>query len=126
MVMIFNDRRPFYSLEDERFSELKASLSWFDEWRLAIKTLAVPAETKKQMFISQKCFFDISSMIIGFRELCRISFSKHPGCRVFAWRMNSDLVENIFCQERGCNGQSTNPTVQRYSKLTYNQNYFKG
>lgn len=114
LVEIFTDQRPFQSMEDERFEILKAVLGWFDKWRAEVRGLSLPPDTRKRMFMSEKCYFDISSMILGFRRLCQISFSKYPGCKVKASNTNSDIVENVFCQQRGANGQSTNPTVLQY------------
>ena len=116
LIQIFHDRRPFLSLQDERISEMNEILKWFQSWRLEIQELPYSAEQRKNMFISAKCFFDISSMIIGFQKLCKISFSMNPGSGVVAARVNSDLVENIFCQERGASGQRNNPTISTYGK----------
>jgi hypothetical protein len=58
--------------------------------------------------------FDVTSCILGFKELCKISLQKHPGYSVSAFRVNSDIVENVFCQQRGRNGQNDNPTYVQY------------
>ena len=117
LIDIFSDQRPFYTMQDERFDKQREVLEWFEAWREDIKKLPCSAEEKKRMFISTKCFFDVSSMIIGFRELCRVSFHLHPGCGVIGARVNSDLVENIFCQERAAQGQKENPTITDYGRL---------
>ena len=53
-------------------------------------------------------------MIIGFREVCRIAFARVPGSTISPSRTNSDLVKNIFCQERDHNGKNSNPTYAQY------------
>ncbi len=53
-------------------------------------------------------------MILGFYEICKIASTQYPGSTVSPFRTNSDLVENIFCQERGHNGQNSNPTYAQY------------
>ena len=71
------------------------------------------AERGKRL-LSEKLRFDMSSMIIGFYEVCNIAFTRFPGSTISPSRTNSDLVENIFCQQRGRNGQNTNPTYSQY------------
>jgi hypothetical protein len=56
---------------------------------------------------------DVNSSISGFTSLCKLHVkngnSLNPGF------MNSDLVENFFCQQRGIrNGLNTNPTLAQY------------
>ena len=54
-------------------------------------------------------------MLIGFLQLCQNHFQKRLTSIIPGW-VNSDLVENIFCQQRTlCNGANTNPTELQYS-----------
>lgn len=69
---------------------------------------------ESKMPLSYKLRFDISSMIIGFQEVCKMAFSRFPGSAISPLHTNSNLVENIFCQERGHNGQTSNPTYAQY------------
>ena len=64
--------------------------------------------------ISDKLRFDLISKVVGFIEVCKISFDKNTGCQIIPGKTNSDIVENIFCQERGNNGQNDNPTYAQY------------
>ena len=114
LVQIFTDNRPFSSLDDERFLIMRETLDWFEKWRKDIESLPYSPQQRKKMFISTKCYFDVSSMILGFRRLCELSFALNPGCAVRASKTNSDIVENIFCQQRAANGSSDNPTAAQY------------
>lgn len=69
---------------------------------------------RAKCLLSYKLRFDISSMIIGFKEVCNMGFSRFVGSTISPLHTNSNLVENIFCQERGHNGQTSNPTYAQY------------
>lgn len=69
---------------------------------------------RAKCLLSYKLRFDISSMIIGFQEVCKVAFSRLPGSAISPLHNNSNLVENIFCQEQGHNGQTSNPTYAQY------------
>lgn len=67
------------------------------------------------MMISYKCLENIESMLLTFKEICRIHLTKYPNGYVVPSRINSDIVENHFCQQRGMlNGCNTHPTYSNY------------
>ena len=67
--------------------------------------------------MTQETRDDICSMIIGFEELCHLRISQRRFVRPSF--INSDIVENIFCQERTMAAANTNPDVHLYqSNLT--------
>ena len=68
------------------------------------------------MILSDKTLFDIKSMIIGFKQMCIETFREHPTTLIYPWRINTNLVENIFCQQRSLNGQNDNPRYLDYCK----------
>jgi hypothetical protein len=52
--------------------------------------------------------------ILGFEELCKLRFKK-TNASVIPSRLYSDVVENVFCQQRTLhNGANTNPTYLNY------------
>ena len=57
-------------------------------------------------------------MIVGFEKLVNLKIKNNPLGFMTPNIVNSDVVENIFCSQRGvCNGSSTNPThLQQYKK----------
>ncbi len=121
MIKNLNSHMPYTSLADPRFEENETALKWLQTWDKEVKSaVGMTATERNKLFISNKTMFDVSSSIIGFREFCKISFKNHPGCSVYAHRFNSNIVENIFCQQRGCNGQNDNPTYLQYGPTMNN------
>jgi hypothetical protein len=112
MVEIFSDRnRPLSSMDDTRFLTLADILHFFNSWETEIE--------KSVMYISKKNLItwetrdDINSSLKGFVTLCQRMIGK--GNSINPGFMNSDLVENLFGQQRGIrNGLNTNPTLSQY------------
>ena len=115
LVDTFADRRPISSLHDHRMVLNEQVLTYLQKWEQDAEghQELSKAERAKRL-LSYKLRFDISSMIIRFQEVCKIAFSRFPGSTISPSRTNSNLVENIFCQERGHNGQNSNPTYAQY------------
>lgn len=102
-------------MADSRLVENDKCLQWLQEWQSEVKGRQdLKASERNRLFLSDKTMNDVTSCIVGFNALCSFSFQAHPGCRVSAYRVNSDLVENVFCQQRGRNGQNDNPTYSQY------------
>lgn len=118
LIKNLNSPQPYTSMADPRFEENEVSLKWLQAWENEVKSIVgMKATERKKLFISDKTMFDVSSSVIGFRELCKSSFKYHPGSSVYAHRVNSNIVENVFCQQHGRNGQNDNPTYQQYGQL---------
>lgn len=115
LVETFSDTMPVSSLDDHRLVTNQEVLDCFNNWEADAQTHTElrKSEIAKRL-LSDKLRFDISSMVIGFHEVCKIAFDRSPGSTISPFRTKSDLVENIFCQERGHNGQNTNPTYAQY------------
>lgn len=102
-------------MEDARFSENRKALKWVQDWQAEVSLQQhMSATERNKLFISTKTMFDISSTVLGFDEFCRQTFKRHSGCCIYAFRLNSNVVENVFCQQRGRNGQNDNPTYSQY------------
>jgi len=57
----------------------------------------------------------MDNMLLTFKDICIIHLNRFPRGYVVPSRINSDIVENHFCQQRGLyNGSSTNPTYMNY------------
>ena len=98
-------------MADPRFYENDQVLEWLKAWRTSVSNrLDLKASDRNKLFLSDKTMSDVSSTIVGFREFCKQAFKNHPGCSVAAHRINNNIVENVFCQQRGLNGQNYNPT----------------
>ena len=120
LIDTFADTRPISSLGDHRLAMNHEILEYFQKWEM--EKWEMDAESHQELskadrarcLLSQKLRFDISSMIIGFQEVCKIALICFPGSTISPFRTNSDLVENVFCQERGNNGQNSNSTYAQY------------
>jgi hypothetical protein len=54
-----------------------------------------------------KCLEDIENMLLTFKEICVIHFNRFSRGYVVPSRINSDIIENHFCQQRGLYNGST-------------------
>ena len=71
-------------------------------------------KNKENCLISHQKRQDISSSILGFDELCSYKFKK-SNASIIPSRVNSDVIENIFCQQRTLHiGANNNPTYLGY------------
>ena len=56
-------------------------------------------------------------MLMGTLSILKLKFAEFPLSSLNLHRLNSDVVENCFCSQRGMvNGLNTNPTYLRYCK----------
>ena len=116
IVRVFRDRRPVVEIEDKRLDDIANALRWFSEWETHVSKQKLTATEKDKQLMSAQTREDLNSCITGFRTLCRNSLKVHRDSVVPA-RINSDVIENIFCQQRGIiNGNNTNPTFYQYVK----------
>ena len=118
IIEIFRDSRPLTSDTDPRLSKLRKAHKWFLDWEAAVMSeseLTVPE--KNHRLITDKTRYDIASCIIGFEELCQMRHAHAPGSSIVPSRLNSDVLENIFSQQRGIhNGTNTNPDYVTYKQ----------
>ncbi|XP_045156281.2 uncharacterized protein LOC123522863 isoform X2 [Mercenaria mercenaria] len=114
LIELFHDTRPIRLVTDERLQELKCISDWFENWTDCIRSGPGSSAEKAHKLISQQCLEDIRSCIIGFCELCyKVLTGKTT--YIIPALINSDAVENHFCQERSTyNGANTNPNALQY------------
>jgi len=112
MIEIFNDKSPILVTDDQRLRVLRDISEWFDKWSDGVKN----EKQKAKMLISSQCLEDIKSCLIGFCELCELLLVRKD-TRIVAAMINSDIIENHFCQHRATyNGANTNPTALQYRR----------
>lgn len=118
LIQIFRDMRPICDNSDERLNQLKCIDSWFSEWELFVDNNdSIPKNKKQKCMMSRQCHEDIHSCIIGFISLCHRVFSLKTSLVVTAGLINSDVIENMFNQQRSTyNGANSNPNVVEYKK----------
>ena len=113
LVTNFRDKRPLTTLDDDRLTQNESCYKWLLAWENDAMQIQ-NASSRNKCMLSEKTRFDLYSMIIGFKEICSVAFKAKPGAYIFACRTNSDIVENVFCQQRGRNGQNDNPRYIDY------------
>ena len=100
-------------MSDSRLTKLKAIAEYFKEWDIEIESSTATVQEKKRGRFTKETREDIDSMITGFTNLCKIVIER--GSSLVPAIINSDVVENFFCQQRGvCNGLNSNPTYAQY------------
>ena len=105
IVELFSDKHVIFDTKDVRLEKLNAALDYFNAW----KDQMYSPEEKNQVF-SEKLWFDLQSMILGFRSIVEVKLAYFPGSVMKPAIINQDLVENHFSQLRAANGQNENPT----------------
>jgi len=113
LIKNFRDSRPITDVSDERLIENHDAMLWFIQWEKSIKEDREIKNKEKHM-ISHQTREDIISSIMGFEELC-VDKLKVSNASIIPSRLNSDVIENMFCQQRTLhNGANTNPTYLGY------------
>lgn len=115
LVSVFRDPRPITKITDKRLSDLLEVLKWFQSWETSVLNNK-EIKNKEKALISHQTRQDIVSCINGFYEFCALKLKKN-GYTINASRFNSDVIENIFSQQRGLhNGCNTNPSYLEYCR----------
>jgi hypothetical protein len=101
LIKIFRDNRPVTCTSDERLDCLSNILQWFRSWENEIhKFYQTPKERSKHL-LTEEAREDLESCIVGVQQLVVLHQAKFPGASINLSRINSDVIENHFCQQRG-------------------------
>lgn len=114
LVDIFHDyKRPITGVNDDRVQQLDKVLKFFQAWQTEILSSNATTKVKNSRLITKETREDIESCLTGFIEL--VKYVAKLGMALVPGFINSDPVENFFCQQRGIrNGLATNPKVSQY------------
>ncbi|XP_062587022.1 uncharacterized protein LOC134248629 [Saccostrea cucullata] len=113
LIKNFRDTRPVTDVSDDRLKENHDAMDWFVQWENSIKNNKT-IKNKEKHLISHQTRQDIISSVLGFEELCLYKLKK-SNASIIPSRTNSDVIENVFCQQRTLhNGANTNPTYLGY------------
>ena len=93
-------------MNDYRLQHLQSFLTFLQKWK------AEAGNESAKKFLTNKLWFDLQSMIMGFLSIVTIKLKKFPQAAIKPAIINQDCVENHFCQVRACNGQNNNPTYR--------------
>jgi hypothetical protein len=84
-------------------------MDFFVDWEKSIAS-NTNNKNKESCMISHQTRQHIISSILGFEELCKLRFKK-TNASVIPSRLNSDVVENVFCQQRTLQNPSQHGSV---------------
>ena len=76
----------------------------------------IKRKDKDKCLMSMQTREDIQSLLLGFVNMCEEKF-KCSNSSIVPARVNSDVIENVFSQQRGIhNGANPNPDYLTYSR----------
>ena len=117
MINFFHSPKPIHAKDDERLGKLAEINIWFSDWTKYIQSQDCNNADKAKQLMSYQCMEDINSCLQGFIELCSMVLSGWEGAFITPSLINSDVVENHFCQQRATyNGANTNPNALQYRR----------
>ena len=113
LVSFFNDDRPMKDMNDTRISKLKEAYNWFKAWEKQVCQNDTVGKRYKDL-ITMETREDLDFMFYGIMSLTEYAINEIH-IEVVPSRLNSDIIENIFCQQRSIyHGPTTNPTYNSY------------
>ena len=121
LVQFFcNTHLKLSNVSEQPVQKLLTDLSFFHQWETAF----VSPKEKMKHLITKETREDIDACVYGFINLLKVAqnldIALKPGY------INSDLIENWFCQHRGLrNGLNQNPTLSQIAGAT-NSNIITG
>lgn len=117
LITNFRDSRPLLTADDDRIKQNHDVMDFFVKWEKNVIS-DEKIKSKEKSLISHQTRQDIISSILGFEELCFYKL-KNSNSSIIPNRVNSDIIENVFCQQRTLhNGANTNPTYLGYCHST--------
>lgn len=118
IVSIFRDMRPIKISTDPRLSTLKGVSNWFLQWeRCVYEDKILSKKDMGKRLMSSQCHEDVQACVLGFISLCESVLKMTRNIYITPALINSDVIENIFNQQRSTyNGANTNPTALQYRK----------
>ena len=106
IIRNMTDKRPIQDGSDVRLKENTEVLDWLMAWE---RSAASPKE-----LMAAECREDWKWMIVGFDSFVKMVLQNHQ-TSVYPCDINSDIIENFFCSQRGITGgNTTNPGMKNY------------
>lgn len=113
IVSLFNDSRPIKDINDTRLKSFTEVYNYFKAWES--EHLQDDEKNKRhKSLITMETREDIDFTYHGFMSLVKKSLLELK-IEIAPSRINSDIIENIFCQQRALyHGANTNPNYNEY------------
>ena len=108
VIDIFRSYLPISSPNDERLSDLRSCANFFRNWQI----FCSDNKENNNNFFTKESYSDLMYCLNGFIYMCKEYANDFP---IQPNMINSDIVENIFCQQRSIYaGPNTNPDATQY------------
>ncbi|KAL9977997.1 hypothetical protein ACROYT_G015469 [Oculina patagonica] len=107
LINLFSRKDIITSTHDPRSLKAREFLDYLQRWE---ENVSSPKE-----FLSDQLWFDLRSMIMGLEQVVKIKMSHFKEGGIKPVIINQDILQNIFCQVRGSNGQNNHPKYYQYS-----------
>lgn len=118
IVSIFRDMRPITVLNDSRLQTIQEVSKWFLAWERfghENKGKSTGKNKTADPLMSPQCHEDIQACLQGFILICQSVLKNQSNLNVIPGLVNSDIIENVFNQQRSSyNGPNTNPNALQY------------
>lgn len=113
LVSLFTDSRPIKEMSDSRLKLLSECFNWFKAWEK--QQISDDDKNKRyKSLMTMETREDLDFMYYGFMSLVEMCINEIK-TEVVPSRINSDIIENIFCQQRSLyHGATTNPNYNEY------------
>ena len=101
---------------DPRLATLQDVSEWFLSWeRFGHVQKSSSKKGSLKVLMSSECHEDIQACLQGFILLCHCILKRSKSVHVVPGLVNSDVIENIFNQQRATyNGANSNPNALQY------------
>ncbi|CAG2207258.1 unnamed protein product [Mytilus edulis] len=114
LVSFFKDFRPVKDINDERLRLFSEAYNWFKSWEKSNVGSTDDEHKRYKTLMTMETREDLDFLYLGFMSLTHIMITELKS-ELTPARINSDIVENIFCQERSLyHGANTNPNYNEY------------
>lgn len=107
LIDLFSRKDMISTVHDTRLIKAQEFLEYLQRWK---DNASSPKE-----FLSDQLWFDLRSMITGLQKVVEIKMAHFKEASIKPVIINQDILENIFCQVRGSNGQNNHPKYYMYS-----------
>ena len=113
IVSLFTDSRPIKDIHDARLKSFSEVYSFFKAWES--EHLQSDEKNKRhKSLVTMETREDIDFTYYGFMSLVKKTLFELK-IEIVPSRINSDIIENIFCQQRALyHGANTNPIYNEY------------
>lgn len=111
LVSLFTDSRPIKDISDTRLKNFSEVYSFFKGWETEHSD---SGNKRDKCLMTMETREDMDFLYHGFMSLVHVAINELK-TEIVPSRINSDIIENIFCQQRSLyHGANSNPNYNQY------------